>query len=131
MRRRMTRFHGKWKILDTMTTVLHIRKRADFLKARASGKSAATSGLVLQTYKRNDSDNSIRVGFTATTKLGNAVIRNKVKRRLRAAAREIINKHAKPGHDYVIIGRFRSATRDFQALLKDLKYALHNTDTFK
>lgn len=114
-----------------MTTVLHIRKRADYLKARNDGKSAATAGLVLQTLARNDSDDLIRVGFTATAKLGNAVKRNRVKRRLRAVAREILGTYAKQGHDYVIIGRFNADTRDFQALLKDLKYALHNTDTFK
>lgn len=115
-----------------MSAILHIKKRKDFLRAQKSGKNVATSGLVLQAIETACEDNSvIRVGFTATKKLGNAVRRNRIKRRLRAAAREVMPKSAIAGHDYVIIGRYTAANRDFQSLIKDLKYALHNTGTFK
>ena len=117
-----------------MSTVLRIRKRADFLRAKDANKSVATAGLVLQVAQSRfvDSENpSVRLGFTASAKVGNAVRRNRIKRRLRAAAREVMAKHAVSGNDYVIIGRFRAFDRDFASLIKDLKYSLHNTGTFK
>lgn len=117
-----------------MPTVLHIRKRADFIRAKEANKSVATSGLVVQVAPSQYSiagDDTIRIGFTATSKLGNAVKRNRIKRRLRAACREVMAKHAKSGNDYVIIGRFRALDRDFLSLIKDLKYALHASETYK
>ena len=115
-----------------MPTVLHIRKREDFLRAKNANKSVAASGLVLQVATSKIADDStLRLGFTVTAKLGNAVKRNRIKRRLRAAAREVMEKHALPGHDYVIIGRSRASDREFISLVKDLKYALHTTGTFK
>ena len=115
-----------------MPKILRLRKRADFLRAKDANKSIATAGLVLQVVTSNINDDSaLRLGFTATAKVGNAVKRNRIKRRLRAVAREVMAKSAIAGHDYVIIGRFRSVDREFTSLVKDLKYALHNTGTFK
>ncbi len=115
-----------------MSKVLHLRKRKDFLRVRDTGKSIATAGLVLQIAPSNiDADSALRLGFTVTSKLGNAVKRNRIKRRLRAVAREVMGKSATTGYDYVIIGRFRAIDREFISLVKDLKYALHNMGTFK
>lgn len=66
----------------------------------------------------------MRVGYTVTKKLGGAVTRNRIKRRLRAAAREVVPGHAAPGHDYVLIARPSAADRPWEALLDDLRAAL-------
>lgn len=98
-----------------------IKKRADFLAA-ARAFSWATPGLVLQARKRDDTDPP-RVGFTVTKKVGNAVIRNTVKRRLREAVRAEFTEHANPGYDYVVIGRKTSIDADFDSLKSDLALA--------
>lgn len=115
-----------------MTNVLRIRKRKDFLKAQKANNSVAASGLVLQVSSNaENTEGTLRVGFTATSKIGNAVKRNRIKRRLRAVARDVMAKNASPGNDYVIIGRFRTIDRAYESLIKDLKYALHNTGSYK
>jgi ribonuclease P protein component len=80
-------------------------------------------GLVLQARDRGD-DAPPRIGFTATKKLGNAVMRNRVKRRLREAARMAISAGLRPGFDYVLIGRAATAARPFGALRQDLTTAM-------
>ena len=99
-----------------------LRKRSDFLAA-ARGRKRAERGVVLQANFRND-ENPPRVGFTVTRKIGGAVQRNRAKRRLRAAAAEILPLTAKDGYDYVLIGRQDTATRRWPELLSDLKIAL-------
>ncbi len=86
------------------------------------------AGLIVQARQRNrDEDpcdggiDAVRVGFTVTKKVGNAVIRNRVRRRLKAAASEILPKYAGPGQDLVIIGRMATIKRSYAALVKDLK----------
>ena len=98
-----------------------IPKRADFLSA-AKARSTAARGLVLQARDRGDVE-GFRVGFTVTKKVGNAVTRNRVRRRLREAARLRLSELAKPGFDYVLIGRKSTIDRDFGSLLGDLAYA--------
>ena len=66
----------------------------------------------------------MRVGFTVTKKIGNAVQRNRIKRRFRAAAREVLPELAEPGHDYVLIARPAALHRPWAALLDDLRRAL-------
>ena len=66
----------------------------------------------------------MRVGYTVTKKLGGAVARNRIKRRLRAAARAVVPDHAAPGHDYVLIARPGAEARAWPALLDDLRRAL-------
>ena len=75
-------------------------------------------GFVLQLRRRDDGDPAIRVGFTVTKKIGGAVVRNRMKRRLRALAREILPERGLPGADHVLIGRSGGIERNF-ALLRD------------
>lgn len=100
-----------------------LRKRPDFLKA-AKGRRWAADSLVLQARRRRD-DGPLRIGFTATRKIGGAVARNRARRRLREAARQVLPVHGRPGHDYVLIGRRDTLTRDFSDMLDDLQAALH------
>lgn len=73
-------------------------------------------------------DSLIRVGFTTSKKVGNAVIRNRVRRRLRALADRIIPQNSKPGVDIVLIGRASTAKRSFDALERDLMKCLRKLD---
>ena len=66
----------------------------------------------------------MRVGYTVTRKVGNAVVRNKAKRRLRAVARDVLGDHGRPGFDYVLIGRRTTNTRPYGNLVADLRSAL-------
>ena len=99
-----------------------LRKRREFLAA-AQGRKWAAPGVVLQALARGDGAGP-RAGFTVTRKVGKAVIRNRVRRRLRAAAAEILPLHAKPGYDYVLVGRIATLTRPWSDLLNDLRVAL-------
>ena len=85
-------------------------------------------GLVLQAAPQpaqRHSGHAVRVGFTASRKVGNAVIRNRAKRRLRAAAAEVLPRLGRPGTDYVLIARAGTSERPFQALIGDLEAALN------
>ena len=99
-----------------------LTRREDFLAAR-NGRSEAMPGVVMQARDRRDTDPA-RSGFTATKKLGNAVMRNRIKRRLKEAARLTLPDIAQPGFDYVLIGRAASAKRDFELIRKDIRAAL-------
>jgi ribonuclease P protein component len=103
--------------------VSRLEKRADFLRL-AKGRKCVTEGLVLQMQAAPDGGQGLRAGFTATKKLGSAVVRNRTKRRLREVARQILPLLAKPGFDYVLIGREATAARPFAHLVEDLKLAL-------
>jgi ribonuclease P protein component len=100
-----------------------IKKRADFLAAN-SGKRASTPGFILLVRDRKDADQQMRVGFTVTKKIGGAVVRNRMKRRFRALAREIVPAKGFSGADHVMIGRARGVERDFAQLRADLAGAL-------
>ncbi len=81
-------------------------------------------GFVLQVRDRADDDPSRRIGFTVTKKIGNAVIRNRMKRRLRALARELLPAHGIAGSDHVLIGRSGGIERDYATLRDELSRAL-------
>jgi len=81
--------------------------------------------MMVQGRDRRDGDPGIRVGFTCSKKVGNAVARNRAKRRLRAVAREIVPARGQPGWDYVLIGRAgETGARPFDDLRRDLAFAL-------
>ncbi len=104
-----------------------LKRRSDFLKAARAAKWA-TRGLVLQARARGDTQ-APRVGFTVTKRVGNAVVRNRVKRRLREAVRLTLDDSARAGHDYVVIGRRDTLDRQFGALREDLAAALAKVHT--
>jgi ribonuclease P protein component len=79
---------------------------------------------VLLVRPREDDDPTMRVGFTVTRKIGNAVVRNRMKRRFRALSREILPNHGVPGADHVLIGRAGGVERDYASLGAELKRAL-------
>jgi ribonuclease P protein component len=81
-------------------------------------------GFVLLVRDRADGDQALRVGFTVTKKIGNAVVRNRMKRRLRALARELLPVSGLPGADHVLIGRTSGIERDFGLLRQELAKAL-------
>jgi ribonuclease P protein component len=100
-----------------------LTRRAEFLRVAAKGRKAPMPGLVLQALKRGD-DAPARLGFTVTKKVGNAVIRNRTRRRLKEAARLLLREQPVAGADLVLIGRDATRSRDFAALREDLRRAL-------
>ncbi len=103
--------------------ISNLSKRRDFLAAN-SGKRAPMPGFVLLVRDRQDGDPAIRVGFTVTKKIGNAVVRNRMKRRLRALSRELLPSAGMPGADHVLIGREGGIERDYGLLRTELTKAL-------
>ncbi|WP_407658934.1 ribonuclease P protein component [Marivivens aquimaris] len=100
-----------------------LKKRADFLRA-ASARRQGTKGFHLQARKRGDEE-PLRVGYTCSKKVGNAVARNRAKRRLREIARLIMQKHGRDGWDYVLVGRKdMTADHNFDQMKRDLIWAL-------
>ena len=81
-------------------------------------------GFVLLVRPRQDNDPTMRVGFTVTKKIGNAVVRNRMKRRFRALARETLPEHGIAGADHVMIGRSGGIERDYESLATELQRAL-------
>lgn len=103
-----------------------LRKRADFLSA-ARARRAPMPAFLVQARQRaaDEQATGIRVGFTCSKKVGNAVARNRAKRRLREIARAILPSEGRAGWDYVLIGRAdATASRDFALLKADLSEAL-------
>ncbi|MDX2308721.1 MAG: ribonuclease P protein component [Hyphomicrobium sp.] len=104
-----------------------LKKRAEFLRLRG-GARCSTPPFVLETRARLDDvagTNGPRFGFTVTKAIGNAVLRNRIRRRLKAAVTAVATDNARASHDYVLIARGDAATRDFAVLKKDLEHAFH------
>jgi ribonuclease P protein component len=99
-----------------------LRQRADFLAA-ASGTKVPAAGFVLQARKRAD-DGPIRLGFTVSKKVGNAVERNRVRRRLREIVRLSGASRMQSGHDYVLVGRRAALKVPFARIAEDFEKAL-------
>lgn len=103
-----------------------LRLRSEFLAA-ARARRQAVAGFLLQARRREPDEGGAgaRVGFTCSKKVGNAVTRNRAKRRLRALAREVLAGAAVPGWDYVLIGRpTETVSRPYDLLRQDLVQAL-------
>jgi ribonuclease P protein component len=100
-----------------------LKRRAEFLRAAGAGKKVATAGFVLQALLRGDGG-PVRVGYTVTKKIGNAVVRNRTRRRLKEVARLVLAGGGPAGVDLVLIGREATRKRPFTALQGDLRRAL-------
>ena len=100
-----------------------LRKRADYLALRDTKGRQATPFLALK-LARDDGDPTVRFGFTVTKKIGKAVRRNRIRRRLREAARAVGPQFGEPGCDYVLIARGAAHDRAWSDLLDDLRRAL-------
>jgi len=120
-----------------------LKQRAQFLRVAAGKNKWVTPGLILQAREqalnrvRNQSpvkadanDADLRVGFTASKKVGNSVARNRARRRLKAAVHDLFTGHAKPGMDYVLIGRRNTLERPWNSLLQDLQKAMVKLDVW-
>ena len=107
-------------------TLARLKNRADFLKIQSKGQKWVSHGLIVQIMP-NDLGHR-RVGFTVSKKVStSAVKRNRVKRRLRAVAADILPVHAKDSCDYILVGRPLTATRPYETLQNDLKWCLGKT----
>jgi ribonuclease P protein component len=114
-----------------------LKKRAEFLRIAAERRKWASPGLILQAAPAQTGQAAeqpmqadvTRVGFTCSKKVGNAVARNRARRRLKAAVAELFPELATPGLDYVVIGRTETVTRPYSLLLQDLRTALKRVGT--
>ena len=123
----MTPASGPVEAVQAPRRIETLTERADFLRA-AKARRQATPGFLLQARPRQADEpagQAIRVGFTCSRKIGNAVARNRAKRRLREIARLELPAHARPGWDYVLVGRpGETASQDFARMRADLQWAL-------
>lgn len=111
---------------DFVCVLQTLQHRPDYLRA-ASARRQSTPGFLLQARFRADDVELVRVGFTASRKIGNAVFRNRAKRRMRALARAVLPKGGRPGWDYVLVARPGvTVVRTFALLLDDLTAALRH-----
>jgi ribonuclease P protein component len=112
-----------------MAAVARLKRRPDFLRVAGGRRKWVAPGLILQALGQDSTLSTegiapARVGFTASAKVGNAVVRNRARRRLRAAAASVMPLHAQPAHDYVLIARAGTVQRRFVDLVADLEAGL-------
>jgi ribonuclease P protein component len=110
-----------------MAGLARLKRRPEFLAVAASRRRWVAPGLILQAARRpEDSDLPAipRIGFTASRKVGIAVVRNRARRRLKAAAEQVLPRHGAPGVDYVVIARTETVTRPFADLVADMTTAM-------
>lgn len=105
------------------THLARIKKRPEYLAVANTRRKWVTPSFILQA-KPGESDSAPRAGFTTSKKVGNAVIRNKARRRLKEAARKIVPTGAQAGWDYVFIGRQAAITYPFEKMMSDMRWAL-------
>lgn len=111
---------------DMLEAMDVLTARRDFLAVQSSGIKWVSHGLALQIRESGGED--LRVGYTVTKRIDkSAVKRNRIKRRLRAVAADILPLHAKRGCDYVLVGRHGTALRPYEDLKKDLIWCLKRT----
>jgi len=112
----------------TAIRVPTLKKRSDFLRLR-SGRYYASKLFILQCRSQADNiklEKSVdyRIGYTVTTKVGNSVVRSRIKRRLREAAKIVLTNRAKSGHDYVIIAKSSVLQAEFPTIIHELSLAI-------
>jgi len=119
-----------------------LKRRAEFLQVAAANRKWVAPGLILQVRRQPSSESlsddapraaqlePVRVGFTASRKVGNAVKRNRARRRLRAVAAQVLTQ-AEPGMDFVLIARPATVDRDYQALVGDLVAGLKRLKLYR
>ena len=102
-----------------------LKNRSDFLRVAGMRQKWVTPAMIIQVLSnRNNDSEEVRVGYTASKKVGNAVQRNFAKRRMREVAKKVFPNKAKEGHDYVLIARREISEYPFNELIRDLKWAL-------
>ncbi|WP_417450110.1 ribonuclease P protein component [Kordiimonas sp.] len=106
-----------------MATFDRIKKRPEYLAVAGTQRKWVTPAFIVQAMP-GESDTSPRVGFTVSKKVGNAVARNRARRRLKEVARQIVAAHGEPGWAYVFIGRQAAISYDFEKLGADMRWAL-------
>ncbi len=127
--------------------IARLKRRGEYLKVAGAGRKFVAPGLILQVLRQDTErpDEAVttasplpearcqplRLGLTASRKVGIAVQRNRARRRLRAAAAEILPAHASAGHDYVLIARAATVQRPYQALMEDLRTALRRLGVYR
>jgi len=107
-----------------MYNIITLKKRKDFLRVASARCYIATYNVVVQAARHLSDTDNIYVGYTATKKIGNAVIRNRSKRRLRAVVRDVLEHFALPNVDYILIARDSTHSCKYADLRRDFVYAL-------
>ncbi|MEQ8665223.1 MAG: ribonuclease P protein component [Rhodospirillales bacterium] len=105
-------------------SLCRLKRRSEFLRTAAAGLKWVTPGVIVQARQREADGEGPRVGYTVSKKVGNAVQRNRARRRLRAAADDVLAARGDAAFDYVLIGRKSTLDRPFDALLGDLNDAV-------
>lgn len=117
---------------NTQHKIPVLAKRRDFLRVAATRKKWVSGSMIVQIAPRETSDleqdsqaiSTIRVGYTASKKVGNAVMRNRAKRRLREVVRHVLGDKGQEGHDYVLIARSATVALPFDQLIRDFSWCL-------
>ena len=120
---------GYGQLSKVKSLVGRLKKRSEFINVTANGKKWVTRGFILVVNAQRekstpDLEYLPRVGFTATKKIGNSVVRNKAKRILRAISQEVLTSSNTPAWDYVIIARKTLTTSNYEDLKKDFRWAI-------
>lgn len=120
---------SKNRVLQCSTKVFSrrtLKKRVDFLKIAREGHKVVMPSLIIQASITKRDEEEIRIGFTATRKIGSSVIRNRARRRLRAVVDLIARERPLSAGDYVLIARRTTVTAPFEVLMRDFRKALAN-----